>query len=216
MRLLITAGPTREPIDPVRYLSNRSSGKMGYALAEAALARGAQVTLVSGPVALTAPADAQVIRVQSAADMHRAVMENLGCSTMVIMAAAVADYRPATIVDQKMKKNGDRMVLELEQTVDILATVGHTKGTQIVIGFAAETENILENARKKLVTKRADLIVANDVSAQDAGFDVDTNRITLVSDSETTELPLLTKREAADRILDSAITIKASRTSTVS
>lgn len=214
--VLITAGPTYEALDPVRGLTNRSSGKMGYALAEAALARGAQVTLVSGPVALAAPAGAQVVRVQSAAEMHRAVTENLDCSTIIIMAAAVADYRPATVVDQKMKKNGDRLVLELEQTVDILATVGHTKGTQIVIGFAAETENVLDNARKKLVSKRADLMVANDVSAHDAGFDVNTNRITLVSDNETTELPLLTKREAADRILDSAIAIKASRTSVVS
>ena len=215
-RVLITAGPTYEAIDPVRGLTNRSSGKMGYALAEAALARGAQVTLVSGPVAIAAPEGAQVIRVQSAADMHRAVMDNMDCSTIIIMAAAVADYRPATVVDQKIKKNGDKLLLELEQTVDILATLGHTKGAQIVIGFAAETENILENARKKLASKRADIIVANDVSAEDAGFDVNTNKIALVSENETTELPLLTKREAADRILDSAIALKASRTSVAS
>ncbi len=215
-RVLITAGPTYEALDPVRGLTNRSSGKMGYALAEAALARGAQVTLVSGPVALAAPTGAQMIRVQSAAEMHRAVMENLDCSTIIIMAAAVADFRPSTVVDQKIKKNGDRLLLELEPTVDILATVGHTKGTQIVIGFAAETENVLDNARKKLVSKRADLIIANDVSAQDAGFDVNTNRISLVSDTETTELPLLTKREAADRILDSALAIKLTRESLVS
>ena len=214
--VLITAGPTYEALDPVRGLTNRSSGKMGYAIAEAALARGAQVTLVSGPVALADPSGAQVVRVQSAAEMHRAVMENLDCSTIIIMAAAVADYRPSTAADQKIKKNGDKLFIELEQTVDILATVGHTKGTQIVIGFAAETENVLDNARKKLISKRADIIVANDVSAQDAGFDVDTNRIALVSDTGTTELPLLTKREAADRILDSAMAIKASRASVVS
>jgi phosphopantothenoylcysteine decarboxylase/phosphopantothenate--cysteine ligase len=211
-RVLITAGPTYEALDPVRGLTNRSSGKMGYALAEAALARGAQVTLVSGPVALSAPEGAKVIRVQSADEMYRAVMENLECSTIIIMAAAVADYRPATVVDQKIKKNGGKLVLELEPTVDILATVGHTKNTQIVIGFAAETENVLDNARKKLTSKRADIIVANDVSAQDAGFDVNTNRIALVSDAGTTELPLLTKREAADRILDSAVSLKGSRT----
>jgi phosphopantothenoylcysteine decarboxylase / phosphopantothenate---cysteine ligase len=215
-RVLITAGPTYEALDPVRGLTNRSSGKMGYSLAEAAIARGAQVTLVSGPVALAAPDGAQMIRVQSAAEMHRAVMENLDRSTIIIMAAAVADYRPATVVDQKIKKNGDKLLLELEQTVDILATIGRAKGTQIVIGFAAETEDVLDNARKKLVSKRADLIVANDVSAQDAGFDVNTNRIALVSDNETTELPLLAKREAADRILDSALRIKASRASVVS
>lgn len=214
-RVLLTAGPTYEALDPVRGLTNRSSGKMGYALAEAAIARGAQVTLVSGPVSLAPPAGAQMIRVQSAAEMHRAVMENLESSSIVIMAAAVADYRPAKAAEQKIKKNGDKMLLELEQTEDILAGVGRAKSTQIVIGFAAETDNLMENARKKLLSKRADLIVANDVSSKDAGFDVDTNRIALVSELETTELPLLSKREAADRIIDSALRIKESRASVV-
>lgn len=214
-RVLITAGPTYEALDPVRGLTNRSSGKMGYALAEAAIARGAQVTLVSGPVSLAAPAGAQMIRVQSAAEMYRAVMDNLENSTIIIMAAAVADYRPASAADQKIKKNGDKLLLELEQTEDILAEVATAKGAQLVIGFAAETDNLLDNARKKLLSKRADLIVANDVSSKDAGFDVDSNRIALVSELETAQLPLLSKREAADRILDSALQIKESRASVV-
>ena len=211
--VLITAGPTYEALDPVRGLTNKSSGKMGYALAEAAIARGAQVTLVTGPVSLAAPAGAQVVRVQSAAEMHRAVMERLESSTIIIMAAAVADYRPASAADRKIKKNGDKLVVELEQTEDILAEIGGAKSMQVVVGFAAETDNVLENARKKLLSKRADLIVANDVSSKDAGFDVDTNRIAIVSALDTKELPLLSKREAADRILDSALQVKASRAS---
>jgi len=211
--VLITAGPTYEALDPVRGLTNKSSGKMGYALAEAAIARGAQVTLVTGPVSLAAPAGAQVVRVQSAAEMHRAVMERLESSTIIIMAAAVADYRPASAADRKIKKNGDKLVVELEQTEDILAEISGAKSMQVVVGFAAETDNVLENARKKLLSKRADLIVANDVSSKDAGFDVDTNRIAIVSALDTKELPLLSKREAADRILDSALQVKASRAS---
>ena len=214
-RVLITAGPTYEALDPVRGLTNKSSGKMGYALAEAAIARGAQVTLVTGPVSLAAPSGAQMIRVQSAAEMYRAVMDNLESSTIIIMAAAVADYRPAKAAEQKIKKNGDKLLLELELTEDILAQVGSAKNTQVVIGFAAETDNVLDNARKKLLSKRADLIVANDVSSKDAGFDVDTNRVSLVSELKTIELPLLSKREAADRILDSALQIKESRASVV-
>jgi phosphopantothenoylcysteine decarboxylase/phosphopantothenate--cysteine ligase len=215
-RVLITAGPTYEALDPVRGLTNRSSGKMGYALAEAAVARGAQVTLVAGPVSLAAPSGARMIPVQSAAEMYRAVMDNLESSTIIIMAAAVADYRPLRAAGQKIKKTGDNLLLELEQTEDILSEIGGAKSAQVVIGFAAETDNLLDNARKKLISKRADLIVANDVSSKDAGFDVDTNRIALVSESETTELPLLSKREAADRILDSALHIKESRASVVS
>jgi phosphopantothenoylcysteine decarboxylase/phosphopantothenate--cysteine ligase len=214
-RVLITAGPTYEALDPVRGLTNRSSGKMGYSLAAAAIARGAQVTLVSGPVSLAAPAGAEMIRVLSAAEMYKAVMENLERSTIIIMAAAVADYRPARAADCKIKKSGEKLLIELEQTEDILAEIGRAKSAQVVIGFAAETNNVLDNARKKLLSKRADLIVANDVSARDAGFDVDTNRIALVSEVETTELPLLSKREAADRILDSALRIKSGRASAV-
>jgi phosphopantothenoylcysteine decarboxylase/phosphopantothenate--cysteine ligase len=210
-RVLITAGPTYEAIDPVRGITNRSSGKMGYALAEAALARGAQVTLVTGPVALAPPEGARVIPVRSASEMFNAVMDNLETATMVVMSAAVSDYRPAHVAAHKIKKSNNGMVLELEQTDDILAATGLRKDSRVVVGFAAETENVIANARKKLREKSADLIVANDVSAADAGFDVDTNRVTLVSVEESIELPLLSKRAAADAIVEAAIKIKHTR-----
>lgn len=211
--VLITSGPTYEAIDPVRGITNRSSGKMGYAVAEAALARGARVTLVSGPVAIPPPSGARTINVKSARDMYEAVMANLEAATIIVMAAAVADYRPTRQADQKMKKNGGAFVLELEQTEDILAATGCVKGSRIIVGFAAETENVIANAKKKLQSKNADLIVANDVSAADSGFDVETNRVTLISSDEAIEMPLLTKREAADRIIEAALTIKRSRAS---
>ncbi|HWN99373.1 MAG TPA: bifunctional phosphopantothenoylcysteine decarboxylase/phosphopantothenate--cysteine ligase CoaBC [Blastocatellia bacterium] len=210
-RVLITAGPTYEAIDPVRGITNRSSGKMGYALAEAALARGAEVTLVTGPVALAPPEGARVISVRSASEMFNAVMGNLEAATMVLMSAAVADYRPAHPAAQKIKKGNNGMVVELEQTDDILAATGLKKDSRVIVGFAAETENVVANARKKLLEKSADLIVANDVSAADAGFDVDTNRVTLVSVEESIELPLLSKRAAADAIVEAAIKIKHTR-----
>ena len=193
--VLVTAGPTYEAIDPVRGLTNRSSGKMGYAITEAALARGAQVTLVTGPVSLAPPAGAQVIRVRSAAEMRDAVMANLDRATIVIMAAAVADYRPVITASQKIKKDGDRLVIELEQTEDILESVARVKGSRVVIGFAAETEDVVRNAKKKLVQKGVDLIVANDVSSLDSGFDSDTNRITLVYPDRTIDLTLQPKRD---------------------
>ena len=211
--VLITSGPTYEAIDPVRGITNRSSGKMGYAVAEAALARGAEVTLVSGPVAISPPSGARTINVKSASDMYEAVMANLEAATIVVMAAAVADYRPARQADQKIKKNGNAFVLELEQTEDILAATGQIKGSRVVVGFAAETENVVANAKKKLQNKNADLIVANDVSAADSGFDVETNRVTLISSDETVEMPLLTKRETADRIIEAALKIKRSHAS---
>jgi phosphopantothenoylcysteine decarboxylase/phosphopantothenate--cysteine ligase len=208
-RVLIAAGPTYEPIDPVRGLTNRSSGRMGFALAEAALARGADVTLVSGPVTLAPPRSANTINVRSAAEMYSAVMDNLAAATIVIMAAAVADFRPARTADQKIKKEvTGGLMLELERTEDILAAIGQRKGGRLVVGFAAETENVIENARKKLAGKQADLIVANDVSQHDAGFDVETNRVALVTRSEVIELPILSKREVADRILDASVGIK--------
>ncbi len=210
-RVLVTAGPTQEAIDPVRFLSNRSSGKMGYAIAEAALARGAAVTLITGPVSIAPPEGARTISVRSAAEMFKAVSDNLEGSTMVLMTAAVADYRPASALQQKIKKNGDALVLELEQTDDILAAAARKRGSRVVIGFAAETENVIENARKKLNEKRADLIVANDVSAADAGFEVDTNRISLVSSGGVVDLPLMSKREAAEQILDAALRVRTSR-----
>jgi phosphopantothenoylcysteine decarboxylase/phosphopantothenate--cysteine ligase len=210
-RVLVSAGPTYEAIDPVRGITNRSSGRMGYAVAEAALARGAEVTLVSGPVALKPPSGARVISVQSAAEMYESVMKHVGDATVAVMAAAVADYRPVQRADQKMKKNGKRLVVELEPTQDILAAIGQDKGGRVVIGFAAETEDVIANARKKLIDKRADLIVANDVSEANSGFDVDTNRITIISSDRVDELPLMSKREAAERILDAALAIRLKR-----
>lgn len=210
-RVLITAGPTYEAIDPVRGLTNRSSGRMGYALAEAAHARGAAVTLVSGPVAIAPPAGIDTIPVRSAQEMYEVVMANLDAATIVVMAAAVADYRPARRAEQKMKKDDGALVLELEPTADILAAVGRVKGARVIVGFAAETENLLANARQKLQKKSADLIVANDVSATDAGFDVETNRVMLITTDGNDALPLLTKRDTADRILDTALQIKRQR-----
>jgi phosphopantothenoylcysteine decarboxylase/phosphopantothenate--cysteine ligase len=208
--LLISAGPTYEAIDPVRGLTNRSSGRMGYALAEAALARGALVTLVSGPVAIAPPPSATTIDVRSAAEMYHAVMDHLATATIVIMAAAVADFRPASTAAQKIKKgSAGGLLLELEPTEDILAAVGQRKDARLVIGFAAETENVIENARNKLINKGADLIVANDVSRHDAGFDVETNQVALVSRSAVDELPVLNKHDVAHRILDTAIKIKS-------
>jgi len=207
-RVLITAGPTYEAIDPVRGITNRSSGRMGYAVADAALDRGAEVTLVTGPVRLDPPARANTVRVRSAAEMLEAVRAGMTNTTVFVMAAAVADYRPVQSNNQKIKKNAGNLVLELERTEDILAEVCRTKGDRIVVGFAAETENVIVNARAKLVAKGCDLIVANDVSADDAGFDVPTNIVTLVSVDETTELPLMSKREAADRILNEIVKLQ--------
>ncbi len=209
--VLITAGPTQEAVDPVRFLSNRSSGKMGYSVVEAALARGAVVTLITGPVSISPPKGARTIPVRSAAEMYQAVKDNLDDATIVVMAAAVADYRPASAYQQKIKKNGRALVLNLEPTDDILTAVARTRGSRVVIGFAAETENVIENATKKLKQKGVDLIVANDVSAADAGFDVDTNRIALVSSGGVLQLPLLSKQEAAARIIDAAIRIRSER-----
>jgi phosphopantothenoylcysteine decarboxylase/phosphopantothenate--cysteine ligase len=169
------------------------------------------VTLVTGPVALAPPEGARVIPVRSASEMYNAVMDNLDSATMVVMSAAVSDYRPAHVAAHKIKKSNNGMVLELEQTDDILAAAGLRKDSRVVVGFAAETENVIANARKKLREKRADLIVANDVSAADAGFDVDTNRVTLVSVEQSIELPLLSKRAAADAIVEAAIKIKLTR-----
>ncbi|MBI3650811.1 MAG: bifunctional phosphopantothenoylcysteine decarboxylase/phosphopantothenate--cysteine ligase CoaBC [Acidobacteria bacterium] len=207
--ILITAGPTYEALDPVRGITNRSSGKMGYALAAAALARGAEVVLISGPVALTAPAGAKLLAVKSAAQMYDAVMENLAASSIVIMAAAVADYRPVHIADQKIKKRNGNLVMELERTTDILAAVGKVKEHRLLIGFAAETQEVEANAEKKLTEKNADMMVANDVSAADAGFDVETNRVSLIARVWRKDIPLLTKREVAEQIFDAALELKS-------
>ena len=208
--VLITAGPTCEDLDPVRYLTNRSSGKMGYAVAEAAARRGARVILVSGPTALDAPAGVERIDVRTAAEMYRAVLEKFPDSSVAIFAAAVADYRPAEMLDQKIKRNKESFTLALEPNPDILATVAQNKGERLIVGFAAETEHVAENARKKLAAKNADLIVANDVTAEGAGFDHDTNIVTLFArDGRDLPLARMTKSEVAQRILDEVVRLRS-------
>ena len=205
-RLLVTAGPTLEDLDPVRFVGNRSSGRMGYALAAEAVARGARVRLVSGPCRLPPPAGAEVIAVRSAADMHAAVMDRADEADAVVMAAAVADYTPAEgSRPQKIVKESATLTLTLTRTADILHDLGRWRGDRrlpVLIGFAAETGGVVARARAKLASKGADLIVANDVSRADAGFDVETNVATLVAAGGTTDLPLQSKRDLARAILD--------------
>ncbi len=212
--VLITAGPTREKIDPVRYLTNRSSGRMGYVLAEAALRRGARVLLVTGPTSLTPPGAAEVTRVESTEEMRNAVLRLLPEASVVIKAAAVADYRAKVAAAQKIKHKGP-MTLQLEATPDILKEVALHKTSQIVIGFAAETENVLENARQKLVSKSLDAIVVNDVSQEGIGFDSDRNAVTIISSDEVVEVPETTKLEVAQRVLAQAVRIRLRRKSAV-
>ncbi len=181
MNLLITAGPTREAIDPVRYLSNRSSGRMGYALAQAALEAGHGVTLISGPVSIPAPVGAQVVRVESAQDMYEAVRSHLASQDAAIFAAAVADYRPAQVAGQKIKKASEQLTLQLERTPDILGSARAVFGFQgVLVGFAAETEDLLAHAQEKLHRKGCDLLIANDVSRPGTGFDSEENEVTLL------------------------------------
>ena len=209
--VLLTAGPTQEALDPVRFLTNRSSGKMGYAVAEAAAQRGAKVILISGPTSLETPEGVTRVDVRTAAEMLKAVEENIAGATTAIFAAAVADYRPAEATAQKIKKTGAEITLRLEPNPDILATVARKKGHRLIVGFAAETNNVAENARKKLKEKNADLIVANDVTAEGAGFDVDTNVVSLFArDGRDLPLPKMTKREVAHRILDEVVRLSAS------
>jgi phosphopantothenoylcysteine decarboxylase/phosphopantothenate--cysteine ligase len=205
--VLITAGPTREKIDPVRYLTNRSSGKMGYALAEAAFRRGARVLLVSGPTALTPAGSAEVTSVESADEMRQAVLKLLPQATIVIKTAAVSDYRPKSAASQKIKRSGP-MTLELEPTVDILGEIKRYKQSQLIIGFAAETQNALENARKKLTSKSLDAIVVNDVSREGVGFDSDRNAVTIITEHEVVEVPETTKWEVAQRVLDQVVRLR--------
>jgi phosphopantothenoylcysteine decarboxylase/phosphopantothenate--cysteine ligase len=208
--ILVTAGPTYEDLDPVRYLTNRSSGKMGYAVAEAAARRGARVILISGPTSLDAPANVERVAVRSAEEMHRAVQERLSGCSIAIFAAAVADYRPAERGEQKIKRSKEALTISLEPTPDILASAAHHKGERLVVGFAAETERVAENARKKLAAKNADLIVANDVTAEGSGFDHDTNVVTLFSrDGRDLPLPRMSKGEVAQRILDEVVRLRA-------
>jgi phosphopantothenoylcysteine decarboxylase / phosphopantothenate---cysteine ligase len=215
--VLITAGPTCEDIDPVRYLTNRSSGKMGYAVAEAAILRGARVILISGPTGLDTPERAERISVRSAEEMHRAVLAHLSPSSIVVMAAAVADYRPVAPRGEKIKRQSDHLTLELEATPDILADISGIRGDRILVGFAAETGNVAENASKKLAAKGADLIVANDVTVAGAGFDVDTNVVTLYPrDGREIPLPRMSKLDVAHRILDQALELRRARQSSAS
>jgi phosphopantothenoylcysteine decarboxylase / phosphopantothenate---cysteine ligase len=209
--VLLTAGPTQEAIDPVRYLTNRSSGRMGYAIAEAAAQRGARVILISGPTSLATPANVSRVDVRTAAEMLGAVEQNFSEATIAIFAAAVADYRPADAALSKIKRSSDPAItLQLVPNTDILAAMSREKGKRLVVGFAAETDRVAENARKKLKDKDADLIVANDVTAEGAGFDVDTNVVTLLSrDGRDLPLPRLTKREVAHRILDEVVRLSS-------
>jgi phosphopantothenoylcysteine decarboxylase/phosphopantothenate--cysteine ligase len=207
--VLITAGPTQEPLDPVRFLSNRSSGKMGYALAEEAAARGARVMLISGPVNLAAPSGIQVVHVRTAVEMRKAVMDRLEPSTIIIKAAAVADYHRANPPQQKVKKTAARLSLELDPTPDILAEIGRKKGDRLLVGFAAETENLLEEARRKLGTKNADMIVANLVSDETIGFDSDQNEVILVlRTGESIAVRRAPKRVIAGRIFDEILKLR--------
>ncbi|ABQ27099.1 bifunctional phosphopantothenoylcysteine decarboxylase/phosphopantothenate--cysteine ligase CoaBC [Geotalea uraniireducens] len=203
--ILITAGPTREELDPVRYISNHSSGKMGYAIAVAARRRGARVTLVTGPTCLAEPFGVETVQVVSALEMRQAVMDKVSGSTIIIKAAAVADYRPASRADLKIKKSAECLTLELEKNPDILGELGAIKGEKILVGFAAETEDLIGNAGKKLTEKNLDMVVANDISLEGAGFNVDTNIVKLLfRDGKVEDLPLMGKLELAHIILDRA------------
>lgn len=203
--ILVTAGPTQEALDPVRYLTNHSSGKMGYALAKMAMLRGATVTLISGPVSITPPPFVQLVSVTSAADMYDKVMEYAHGCHMIFKAAAVADYSPAEYSTQKIKKSGDEPTLQLTRTQDILKALGAQKQPgQIICGFSMETQDLLKNSTDKLVSKNVDMICANNLYQAGAGFGIDTNIITLITKQETIQLPLLSKEEAANAILDQA------------
>lgn len=211
--VLVTAGPTYEPIDPVRFLGNRSSGKMGYALAEAALRRGAKVILVSGPTALKPPSAAETIFVETAQQMRTAVLDRWEQASMIIMAAAVADYHAKNVAPEKLKRKG-ALELQLEPNADILADLGslrHASGrrTPLLVGFAAETENVLENARAKLTAKSVDAIVVNNVSRSDIGFDSDQNEVTIVTPNDSIVLPKTSKLEIAQKILQAAIELRS-------
>jgi phosphopantothenoylcysteine decarboxylase/phosphopantothenate--cysteine ligase len=207
--VLITAGPTQEPIDPVRYISNRSSGKMGYAIAEAAASRGARVVLVSGPVNLVPPAGTTVVPVLTALEMREGVMANLREASIIIKAAAVADYHVENPAPQKVKKSALRMTLDLDPTPDILAEVGKKKGDRLLIGFAAETQNLVAEARRKLESKGCDMVVANLVNQTGTGFESDRNKVTLVlRTGEVIDIPEESKRKVADAIFDHALKMR--------
>lgn len=213
LRAVVTAGPTREALDPVRFLTNRSSGKMGYAIAQALLARGAEVTLISGPVSLDPPQGAKLLRVESTEDLSKAVLGEAPACDVLIQAAAPADFAPAQPEDRKIKKQGDgELVLRLRQTQDVARAAGELKQPhQVFVGFAAETGGSVRQADEKRRRKRLDLICYNDVTREGAGFDVETNILTLISDSGAKELPLMSKRQAADLLLDEVLRIRKAK-----
>jgi phosphopantothenoylcysteine decarboxylase/phosphopantothenate--cysteine ligase len=202
-KVVITAGPTRESLDPVRFLSNYSSGKMGYALAKAASYRGAEVKLISGPSAVEVPLGVELAQIETAEEMKEAVFAEYKNADLVIMAAAVSDYRPQEIMTEKIKKSGENLVLKLERTTDILAELGkNKKSSQLLVGFAAESENLLENAQKKLSKKQADYIIANDISNQSIGFGSDKNQVSILSEESIVKLPTADKEKLAHQILN--------------
>ena len=208
-RIVVTAGGTREPIDPVRHIGNRSSGKMGYAVAEAARDRGSTVALITAPTSLPEPAGMEVIHVETAVQMKEAVTKAVAQTDVLIMAAAVADYQPKSVAEAKIKKEAPTLTLELLRTPDILTEV---KGNFIKVGFAAESEDVIENAKQKLEKKKLDLMVANDITAKESGFDVDTNKVTIIDrEGKVESLPLLAKREVADKILDRVVGLLGKR-----
>jgi phosphopantothenoylcysteine decarboxylase/phosphopantothenate--cysteine ligase len=207
--VLITAGPTQEPLDPVRFISNRSSGKMGYALAESAAQRGARVILVSGPVQLPDPPGVEVVRIRTALEMRSAVLDHLQETSIVIKSAAVADYHLSRVPQHKVKKTATRLSLELDPTPDILAELGQKKGDRLLIGFAAETENLIAGARQKLESKNCDMVVANLVNQESTGFESDENEVVLVlRTGETIPLERAPKRAIADRIFDQVMRLR--------
>lgn len=212
LKVLVTAGPTVEKIDPVRYITNHSSGKMGYAVAEIASKRGADVTLISGPVHIEPPAFVKTVNIQSADDMYNAVMDNLSDCDILVKAAAVADYTVPDVSDEKIKKKDDDLSLALSRTKDILKAVGERKtDRQIICGFSMETSNLIENSKKKLVSKNCDMIVANNLKDDGAGFGVDTNKVTIITENNADSLDVMTKKETAEKILDAALSLLKSK-----
>lgn len=212
LKVLVTAGPTVEKIDPVRYISNHSSGKMGYAVAEIASKRGADVTLISGPVHIEPPAFVKIANIQSADDMYNAVMDNFADCDILVKAAAVADYTVPDASDEKIKKKDDDLSLAFSRTKDILKAVGERKtDRQIVCGFSMETSNLIENSKKKLVSKNCDMIVANNLKDDGAGFGVDTNKVTIITENNADSLDVMTKKETAEKILDAALSLLKSK-----
>lgn len=212
LKVLVTAGPTVEKIDPVRYITNHSSGKMGYAVAEIASKRGADVTLISGHVHIEPPAFVKIVNIQSADDMYNAVMDNLSDCDILVKAAAVADYTVPNASDEKIKKKDDDLSLALSKTKDILKAVGERKtDRQIICGFSMETSNLIENSKKKLVSKNCDMIIANNLKDDGAGFGVDTNKVTIITENNADSLDVMTKKETAEKILDAALSLLKSK-----